>query len=49
MVAAFDVSPNDLSRNVTTRLQIFGSESHVKKDSTFFPVNAENGFLQFMS
>jgi hypothetical protein len=35
-VAAFDVSPNDLSRNVTTRLQIFGSERHVKKHSTFF-------------
>ncbi len=48
-VAAFDVSLNDLSRNVTTSVQIFGSERHVKKDSTFFPLNAENGFLQFTS
>jgi hypothetical protein len=30
------------------RLQVFGSERHVKKDSTFFfPLNAENGFLKF--
>jgi hypothetical protein len=25
-----------LLRNITTRLQVFGSEHHVKKDSTFF-------------
>jgi hypothetical protein len=36
MVAAFDVPPQGLSRNITTRLQVFGSEHHVKEDSTFF-------------
>ena len=35
-VAAFDVPPQGLSRNITTRLQVFGSEHHIKKDSTFF-------------
>jgi hypothetical protein len=35
-VAAFDVPPQGLSRNITTRLQVFGSEPLVKKDSTFF-------------
>jgi hypothetical protein len=28
-------------------LRVFGSEPHVKKESTFFPLNAENGFLKF--
>jgi hypothetical protein len=35
-LAAFDVPPQGLSRNITTRLQVFGSERHVKKDSKFF-------------
>jgi hypothetical protein len=35
-VVAFDVPPQVLLRNITTRLQVFGSEHHVKKDSTFF-------------
>jgi hypothetical protein len=49
-VAAFDVPPQGLSRNITTRLQVFGSEHHVKNYSTFFfPLNAENGFLNFKS
>jgi hypothetical protein len=49
-VAAFDVPPQGLSRNITTRLQVFGSEHHVKKASKFFfPLNAENGFLKFKS
>jgi hypothetical protein len=34
-VAPFDVPPQGLSRNVTTRLQVFGSEPHVKNDYTF--------------
>jgi hypothetical protein len=28
-VAVFDVPPQGLSRNITTRLQVFGSERHV--------------------
>jgi hypothetical protein len=35
-VAAFDILPQGLSRNITTRNQVFGREHHVKKDSTFF-------------
>jgi hypothetical protein len=34
--AAFDISPNGLSRNVTMRFKVFGSARHVKKDSTCF-------------
>jgi hypothetical protein len=49
LVAAFDVPPQGLSRNITTRLQVFGSERHVKRNPLFFPLNAENGFLQFKS
>ncbi len=36
MVASFNVSPNGLSRNVTTHFCVIGSASHVKKDSSFF-------------
>jgi hypothetical protein len=36
-VAAFDVPPQGLSRNITTRLQVFSSERHVENDPTFFP------------
>jgi hypothetical protein len=35
-VAAFDVSPNDLSRNITTRFRVFCNTRHVKKDFVFF-------------
>jgi hypothetical protein len=49
-VAVFGVTPQGLSRNITTRLQVFGSERHVKNDSTyFFYLNAENGFWHFTS
>jgi hypothetical protein len=36
MVAVIDVPPQGLSRNITTRLQLFGSEHHVYNDPTFF-------------
>jgi hypothetical protein len=29
MVAVFDVPPQGLSRNITTRLQVFGSGGHI--------------------
>jgi hypothetical protein len=35
-VAAFEVSPHGLSRNIPTRFWVFGSECHVKKEFTFF-------------
>ncbi len=35
-VAPFDVPPQGLSRNITTRLQVFGSERHIQNDYTFF-------------
>jgi hypothetical protein len=44
-VAAFGVSPQGLSRNNTTRLQVFGSKRNVKKGLyVFSPLNAETGF-----
>jgi hypothetical protein len=49
-VAAFDVPPQALSRNITTCLEVFSSEHHVKKDSTFFfHSTLKTVFLKFKS
>ncbi len=36
-VAVLDVPPQGLSRNITTRRQVFGSERHVTKDTLLLP------------